>query len=93
MHVVTAFVAEIDFAVLNDRVRPVGDIKRAVRSHLHVDRAKGDARRTQHIRHLLRNVGRALFADVKTNDAVRPEVAGDRIALPVVGEVLTANQF
>ena len=93
MNVVTAFVAEIDFAVLNDRVRPVGDIKRAVRSHLHVDRAKGDARRTQHIRHLLRNVGRALFADVKTNDAVRPEVAGDRIALPVVGEVLTANQF
>ena len=39
--VIAAVVAEIDFAVLNDRVVPVGDVERAVGSDLGVDRAEG----------------------------------------------------
>ena len=40
MDVVAAGIAEVDFAMLDDRVVPVGDVDRAVRSHLHVDRAE-----------------------------------------------------
>ena len=40
--VVATRVAEIDFAVWDDRVVPFGNVDRSVRSHLHVDRAEGD---------------------------------------------------
>ena len=42
--VVAARVAEIDLAVLDDRVVPVGDVDRAVGPHLDVDRPEGDVR-------------------------------------------------
>ena len=35
-------VAEINFAVLDDRGILVGNVDRSVQSHLHVDRAEGD---------------------------------------------------
>ena len=50
--VVAARVAEIDFAVLDDRVVPVGNVDRSVRSHLHVDRAERDVIRFDQL-HLL----------------------------------------
>ena len=40
VRVIAARVAEIDFAVVDDRVVPVGDVDRAVRAHLDVDRRK-----------------------------------------------------
>ena len=39
---VAARVAEIDFAVVDHGVAPVGDVQRAVRAMLHVDGAEGE---------------------------------------------------
>src|ERR1044071_3457226 len=44
MLAVAARVAEIHFAVLDDRVAPVRDIKRTVGAELHVDRPERDVR-------------------------------------------------
>ena len=41
---VAAVVAEVDLAMLNDRVVPIGDVDRPVGPHLHVDRPEVDAR-------------------------------------------------
>ena len=44
VHVIPAFVAKIDFAVLDDWVRPVRNIQRTIRPHLHIDRPEGNTR-------------------------------------------------
>ena len=49
VRVVAARVAEIDLAVLDDRVVPVGDVDRAVGPHLHVDRPEGAVRRVDEV--------------------------------------------
>lgn len=47
--VVAAFVTEVDFAVLNDGVVPVGNIKCTVGSHFHIDGSEGAVGRTQEV--------------------------------------------
>ena len=91
--VVAAFVAEIDLAVLNDGVRPVGDVQRSIGTELDVDRAKINTARTQHIRHLLSDVTRVLVADLEPDNAMRAKVTGDRVALPIVREVRAADDL
>ena len=44
MRAIPAIVAKIDFAMLDDRVVPVGDVDRPVGPHLDVDRTEVDAR-------------------------------------------------
>ena len=91
--VVAAFVAEVHLAVLDDGVRPVGDVQRSIGAELDVDRAKINTARTQHIRHLLSDVTRVLVADLEPDNTMRAKVAGDRVALPVVREVRAADDL
>ena len=56
MNVIASRIAEIDLTVLDDRVRPIGDVKRAIRTKLDVYGSKMNAASAQYIRHLLRDV-------------------------------------
>ena len=84
-------VAEIDFAVLDDRVVPVGNVDRSVRSHLHVDRAEGDVIRLDQLDLLARAEAGSVLADDVAADAMASEIVGDQVALPVVGQVPAAD--
>ena len=90
---VAARVAEIDLAVLDDRVVPVGDVDRAVRPLLDVDGAEGGVRRFDDIGHEPGRVARAGRREGEPADAVRAEVAGDEAALPVVGEMASRDDL
>ena len=78
MRVVAARVAEIDLAVLDDRVVPVGDVDRAVGAHLDVDRA-GTPTCVVLISSACSRDGeaRAVVAEHEPADAVAAEVVGD----------------
>ena len=93
MFLVAACISKIHFAVLNDRVRPVGDVKRAVRAELHVDGTEGDVGRAQQVRHFLRLKAGAGLVVFEMDDPMRAEIAGDEVALPIVGELRRADDF
>ena len=42
MNMVTSWISEINFSVLNDRVVPIREVKRAVWSYAHINRSKRD---------------------------------------------------
>src|SRR5262245_1387097 len=90
---VAARVAEIDFAVVDDRVGPVGDVKGAVRAELDVDGAEIRLVAAEQVAHLAGDVAGAVLLDLEPHDAIRPEVAGDHVALPVVREMLTVDDL
>src|ERR1051325_1632152 len=92
MLAVAAWVAEIHFAVLDDRIAPVRDVERAVGAHLHVDGTERDVR-AAHEFILLARVARALLGDLEAHDAVRAEVARDGVALPLFRKALALDQF
>ena len=99
MDVVAAWVAEVHFAVVDDRVRPVGDVERAVGALLYINRAEVGFARADEVWHSLRDEAgfwiRTLteIIDGKTHDAMRAEVVRDGVALPVVGEERGADDF
>ncbi len=76
-------ITKIDLTMVDDRVGPIRNVERAVRSDLHIDRAKSDIRAAKQVRHLARDVCGLLLFDGETNNAVRSEIAGDHIALPL----------
>ena len=80
MSVVATRVAEIDFAVLDDRVVPVGNVDRSVRSPLHVDRAEGDVIRLDQLDLLARAEAGSVLADEVAADAMASEIVGDQVA-------------
>ena len=86
VRMVAALVAEVDFAVLNDRVVPVGNVQRAVGSHLGVDRPKRRMRRLDDLGLFLRGVARADFGQREAADAMGAKVVGDQAPLPIVRE-------
>ena len=90
---VAADVAEIDLAVLDDRVAPVGDVKRAVGPELGVEGAEAGIGRAKEIGQLAGDVGGALIGGFEAHDAVGAEIGGDEVALPVGGEVGAVNDF
>src|ERR1051326_2513047 len=63
VRMVAARIAEIDLAVLDDRVVPIRDIDGAIGAHLDVDRAKRFMIRLAQLALLLRDVGGAVFLD------------------------------
>src|SRR6267154_5534361 len=85
MFVVAAGIAKIDFAMLNDGVGPISDVESAVRAEFHVDGTEGDVGGAQDISDFFGGVAGALFGDGKANDAMGAEIAGDGVALPIVG--------
>ena len=93
MLVIAARVAKVHFPVLNDRIRPVGDIQRAVGAKFYVDRAEIDVGGSDKIGQLFRDIGRILGRHREPNDAVSAKVAGDHVALPRVGKLLGVDDF
>src|SRR5947207_15810618 len=79
--------------MLNDRIRPFGNVERAVRAELNVDGTEGDVGRAQQVRHFLRLKAGAGLAVFEMDDPMRAEIAGDEVALPIVGELRRANDF
>ena len=96
---VAARVAEVDLAVVDDRVGPVGHVERAVRPHRQADRAEGGIARADHVRLRLRDVARARLGvggeviEGETDDAVGAEVVRDRVALPLRREERALDDF
>src|SRR5262249_29877241 len=84
---IPAWVAEIDFSVVDDGIGPVGDIERAIWSEFHVDGSKGDFLAAQQVAGLLGDVTRALLRDAEANHTIGSEVARDEISLPIVRKV------
>ena len=96
--VVAAVVAEVDFAVLDDRVAPIGEVERAVGPELPVEGTEAGIGGAHHVGHLAGDVGGALVGGFEAHDAVGAEIGGDEVALPVGGEVgavddLEAGEF
>ena len=89
---VAARVAEIHFAVLDDRIAPVRNVERAVGAELHVDGPERDVRAAQEFV-LLGRVARALLDDLEAHHAVRAEVERHGVALPLFREALALDQF
>src|SRR5262249_25588615 len=84
---------EIDFAVLDDGVVPVGDIDRAVGAHFHVDGPECRVVGLDQFRHLATRVAGAVGGDNEAAYAMAAEIVGDHVALPVVGQVPAADDF
>ena len=58
--VVAAGIAEVDLAVLDDGIVPVGDVDRTIGTHLHVDGPEGSVARGDEVGELGRGVGAAV---------------------------------
>ncbi len=91
--VVAPRVAEVDLAVLDDRVVPVGDVDRAVGPHLDVDRPEGDVRRPDQLGLLARGEAGAVLGEDEPADAVAAEVVREDVPAPVLGQVPAAQDL
>ena len=90
---VAPLVAEVDLAMLDDRVVPVGDVDRAVGTHLHVDRSERDPLRMNQFGQFFTGEARALFRETEAADAVGTEVVRDQLALCVVGQMTAVDDL
>ena len=90
---VATLVAEVDLAMLDDRVVPVGDIDRAVGAHLHVDRPERHSLRVDQIGQLFTGKARALIREPEAADAIGPEIIRDELALRIVGQMAAVDDF
>ena len=93
MHAVATLITKIDFAVLNDRVVPIGDIQRAVGAHPCVDRAKRDVAAGDNLRLLATSVGRRGRANRKSTNAMAAEIARHQITGPRFRKMSARNDF
>ena len=74
---VAAGIAEVDFAVLDDGVGPVGNVERAVGALLDVDGAEAGGAAADEVALVLGCKAGAVFAEGEAHDAVGAEVTGD----------------
>ena len=93
MHPVAARIAKIHFAMLNDRVGPIRNIKRSIRAKLYVNWPKRHIRAADKQRHLFRDVGGALFIDGESYHAIGAEIARDHLSLPILRELFAVDDF
>lgn len=91
--VIAAGIAEVDFAVLNDGVVPVGDINCAVGTHFDVDGAEGDVRGFDEFGLFAGGISGGTFGEDEAADAVGAEIVGDDVSLPIGGEMGSADDF
>ena len=91
---VASLITEVYFAMLDDRVVPVGDINCPVGAHFDIDRPKGDVPRLDQFRFLPRGECRgAIFGDHKAADPVGTKIIGDHVALEFIRQVSATNNF
>ena len=80
MGAIAAWISEIDFAVLDDRVVPVGNIQRTIETLFRIDRTESHVRGFNQFGLLNRFVTGSIFGDFKAADAVCSEVVGNHRA-------------
>jgi len=90
---VAADVAEIDLAVLDDRVAPIGEVEGAVGSELGVEGAEAGIGGAKEVGQFAGDVGGALVGGSEAHDAVGAEIGGDEVALPISGKMGAADDF
>ena len=90
---VAAGITEIDFTVVDDRVRPVGNVEGAVRADFHIDRPEVDVVGAHQIVRLLGAEAGSFIGDGEPDDALGAEVAGDHAALPIIREMRRLDDF
>ena len=91
--VVATGVAEVDLAVLDDRVVPVGDVHGAVGAHLDVDGPEGRVSRRDEVGQVLARVAGAVVGEGEAADVVGAEVVGEDVPPPVLGQVPAAEDL
>src|SRR5206468_9794813 len=93
MRQVAARVAEIDLAMLDDRVVPIGDVDRAVGAHLDVDGTKGGVVRLAKLPLLAGCIAGPILADDESAHAMATKIVGDHVPLPVGRQVPAADDL
>ena len=93
MYLVAARITEIDFAVLNDGVRPIGNVERAVRSLFHIDRPEARATAANEIAQMLGGIAGAVFGKIKANNPVGTKITGDGLSLIFLWELRSIDDF
>ena len=85
--------------MVDDGVGPVGDVERAVRAHLDGDRTEGDVAGADDIGKLLGHIARlglgfgTEVVEAEADDAMRTEVARDRVTLPIRAEERAVDEL
>ena len=93
MRAVASLVPEVDLAMLDDRVVPIGDVDGAVGAHLHVDRSECHPLRVDQVRQFFTRETRTMLREAEATDAVGSEVVRDEQALSVVGKMTAVDDL
>src|SRR5690606_14512292 len=83
MLLIPAWIMKIHFSMLNNRVVPVGNIDRPIRSHCNVYRPEGNVVSPQQVFGKFGSKPTSLFFYCESVDSVRPEIIGNKISLPI----------
>src|SRR5207302_10009129 len=86
-------ISEIDLAVLDDRVVPVGNVDGPVGPHLDVHRPEGGVVGLDQFGLLARGVARAVLPQDEAANPVAAEVVGQDVAAPARGQVPAAEDL
>src|SRR5262245_38411013 len=93
MDMIAPRVTKVDFSMLNDRVVPIGNINSSVWSLLDVNWSKCHVTRLDQFAEFAGGEAAPFAADFVTADAVRTEIVGDQIALPLGRQMAAADNF
>ena len=86
-------IPEVHFPVLDDRVVPVGDVDRTIRTHFDIDWTKGDMIGFDQFDFLSRTVGRSILTHDEPANPVGAEIIGDHGALPFRWQMSTTQDL
>ena len=83
MFSVTTIVPKVDFAMLDDRVVPVGNVQRSVRPHASINRPKRDVLGRDDLGLLAADVSAAAWFECEAADAVAAKIIRNEITRPL----------
>src|SRR5688500_539678 len=79
--------------MLNDWIRPIGDVERAVGADFYVDGTEGDVGRAHQVWKFLCDVTGALIVDAEAHNAMRAKIARHDRALPIRREMFALDDL
>src|SRR5579862_379673 len=90
---IPAWVSEIDFAVVDDRVAPVSNIDRAVGAHFYIDWPEDIRLALDDVRELLGSEAGAVVTQVEAANAAGAEIVGEQKTLPICRQSAAAHDL
>ena len=93
MLVIASGVSKVDLAVLDDWIVPIGNVNRAVGSHLDIDGAKCAMGGRNEIVNLRGSVGTAVVGQPKQVDAVPSKIGSSKDLLQLIRQVTSGERF